>query len=106
MKKRFEIKATGASHEKDFSMEAQEIIKELQAKQVSPIELIDHHAKKVFLYRKGSHDKNYFVRERELLPPGEGANNLETDSNIGDHESEVQDVQEVVKSKRSRNVKE
>ncbi len=105
MKKRFEIKATGASHEKDFSMEAQEIIKELQAKQVSPIELIDHHAKKVFLYRKGSHDKNYFVRERELSTPEEGENNPETDSHTGDHASEVQDVQEVVKPRRSRNVK-
>lgn len=105
MKKRFEIKAAAASHEKDFSMEAQEIIKELQGHNISPIELIDHHAKKVFLYRKGSHDKNYFVRERELSTPEEGENNPEATSDTGDHASEVQDVQEVAKPRRSRTVK-
>lgn len=103
--KRFKITADQKELQADFTTEMLELVKELQNQNITPIEVLDNENKTTTLYRKGTHDKNYFVRTKDVHPYAEGDSGLTTTGNTGGDANQMYQVQKVAKSKKSRTVK-
>lgn len=103
-KQRFEIIAKDFTEEKNLTTEVIIVVKELQAKNIPHIEVLDHERKEITVYRKGTQDKNYFVRTRDMPTPGEGDSSTATDSNTGDNEDQVSEVPQVDNKRKGRSV--
>ncbi|EKB02366.1 hypothetical protein HMPREF9711_03151 [Myroides odoratimimus CCUG 3837] len=103
--KRFTIKANGQETKEELTGNMTEAVNTLQKQNITPIEVIDNEKQTLTLYRKGTQDKNYFVRTRDLPTPGEGDNSTPTDSNTGDNEDQVSEVPTVAKQGKNRSIK-
>lgn len=103
--KRFTIIAKDFKEEKVLTTEALTVVQELQSKKINHIELIDNEKQTVTLYRKGTQDKNYFVRTKDLQTPTEGDSDTTTTSNTGDNQDQVSEVQKVDDKRKNRSVK-
>lgn len=104
-KQRFEIIAKDFKEEKNLTTEVLIVVKELQAKNIPLIEVIDYEKEEITVYRKGTQDKNYFVRTRDLPTPGEGDRNTPAISNTGDNQDQMSELPKVVKQGNSRSIK-
>lgn len=103
--KRFEIIAKDFREERVLTTEALTVVQELQSKKINHIELIDHEKQTVTLYRKGTQDKNYFVRTKDLPTPPPGDSDTTATSNTGDNQDQVSEVPPVDDKRKGRNVK-
>ncbi len=103
--KRFEIIAKDFSTEKNLQAEVLVVVKELQAKNISPIEVRDYEENIYTLYRKGTQDKNYFVRTKELPASTNGDSDTSAVSDTGNNENQMSDVPKVDNKRKGRSVK-
>lgn len=104
-KQRFEIIAKNFREEKNLTTEVLIVVKELQKDNMPHIEVLDYEKKEITVYRKGTQDKNYFVRTRDLPTPGEGDSSTPAISDTGDNEGKMPEVPKVAKQGKSRSVK-
>ncbi|WP_313138431.1 hypothetical protein [Myroides sp.] len=103
--KRFTIKANGQETKEELTGNMTEAVNALQKQNITPIEVIDNEKQTLTLYRKGTQDKNYFVRTRDLPTPGEGDSSTPAISDTGDNEGKMPEVPKVAKQGKSRSVK-
>ncbi|MDM1502289.1 hypothetical protein HX071_08730 [Myroides marinus] len=103
--KRFTIIAKDFREEKVLTTEALTVVQELQSKKINHIELIDNEKQTVTLYRKGTQDKNYFVRTKDLQTPTEGDSDTTAISDTGNNQDKVSELSPVDDKRKNRSVK-